>query len=1015
MDRSFIRDKADTSNSEVCKEILFMNNRSLRIFFIVFTASGFAGLIYESIWTHYLKLFLGHAAYAQALVLAVFMGGMALGSLICAKYSERISNLLIGYAVVEVVIGICAVLFHPLYVQFIDLAYAHVIPALGSPLAVAVFKWVAASLLILPQSIMLGMTFPLMTAGLIRRFPLSSGSIIAMLYFTNSMGAAIGVLAAGFLFIGWVGLPGTIVIAGFINIVIAAVIWLENKQNITDQREKQHPFTRDAAHPVVYRVFLLIALLTGLSSFIYEIGWIRMLSLVLGSSTHAFELMLSAFIMGIAFGGLWIKRRIDAINDPERFLAIVQVAMGILALATLPLYGRTFNVMAWLIRNLPGTEMGYMLFNLSSHGIAMIIMLPAAFCAGMTLPLITTTLLRKGTGERSIGAVYGFNTVGSIMGVVLAIHLAMPLLGLKGMLILGAGIDIALGVGLIWWISPSWRLPVAYALASLAVLLPSIFWLQLDPNKMASGVYRYGALFDQTKEETLFHRDGKSATVSIVKGKKITSIRTNGKPDAGIQHTGSGYAEDEVTMVLTGSIGTILHPKASTAAIIGWGSGLTTHVLLTSPNIKSIETIEIEPEMVQAAKLFGARVHLAYDDPRNHIQIEDAKSYFSFHKKKYDLIISEPSNPWVSGVSGLFSKEFFSHVREYLNEDGLLIQWLHLYEIDTQLIASIMNALAPTFSDYVIYGANAADILIVASPRGTVGNPDAAFLSMQDLLIELRRIEVRSLEDINVRLIGNKKLLAPFFNSYPITTNSDYAPVVDLYAVRSRFFRLKTTELISSPESDRLPILEMLGKRSNDLISEKVTYSLFPKSQKVHFANMIYSYLVQNKWIWDHSENPLTEENVKSAILAKQILTKECSEDLLRQEWWKVMLNTTANLVPYLSSEQFAGIMRLMEAPSCAKHFSDHQRDFILLIKAVERKDPMRMARHSENTLKQIGNNIVDADILEYILSAGMLGSLSSGNVQQARSLWSEYRHLLPPKNAQTISTRLLVSHLDSR
>jgi predicted membrane-bound spermidine synthase len=207
-----------------------MNHKGLRLFFIIFTASGFAGLIYESIWTHYLKLFLGHAAYAQALVLAVFMGGMAIGSLLCSKYSERLGNLLLAYAATEVIIGICSVFFHPLYVQFIDFTYTTIMPGLGSPLAVAIFKWTAASLLILPQSILLGMTFPLMTAGLIRRIPQAPGSIVAMLYFTNSIGAAIGVLAAGFLFIGWVGLPGTLVIAGFINIIVAAVVWIEDKK-----------------------------------------------------------------------------------------------------------------------------------------------------------------------------------------------------------------------------------------------------------------------------------------------------------------------------------------------------------------------------------------------------------------------------------------------------------------------------------------------------------------------------------------------------------------------------------------------------------------------------------------------------------------------------------------------------------------------------------------------------------------------------------------------------------------
>jgi spermidine synthase len=167
-----------------------MNHKGLCLYFIIFTASGFAGLIYESIWTHYLKLFLGHAAYAQALVLAVFMGGMAIESQICSKYSEHLGNLLLAYAATEVIIGNCSVFFHPLYVHFIYFTYTKIMPGLGPPLAVAIFKRTAASLLILRQSILLGMTFQLMTAGLIRKFTQAPGSIVAMLYFTNSIGAA---------------------------------------------------------------------------------------------------------------------------------------------------------------------------------------------------------------------------------------------------------------------------------------------------------------------------------------------------------------------------------------------------------------------------------------------------------------------------------------------------------------------------------------------------------------------------------------------------------------------------------------------------------------------------------------------------------------------------------------------------------------------------------------------------------------------------------------------------------
>ncbi|HET7200365.1 MAG TPA: hypothetical protein VFI80_06075, partial [Burkholderiales bacterium] len=141
------------------------------VFFLLFTLSGFAGLIYESIWSHYLQLFLGHAAYAQTLVLALFMGGMAIGSWICSRRSEGWKNLLRAYALAEALIGLAALAFHSAFVAATDFAYASILPALGGELAAALFKWALAGLLILPQSVLLGMTFPLMSAGLIRRYP----------------------------------------------------------------------------------------------------------------------------------------------------------------------------------------------------------------------------------------------------------------------------------------------------------------------------------------------------------------------------------------------------------------------------------------------------------------------------------------------------------------------------------------------------------------------------------------------------------------------------------------------------------------------------------------------------------------------------------------------------------------------------------------------------------------------------------------------------------------------------
>src|SRR5258705_35772 len=405
------------------------------VFFLLFTVSGFAGLIYESIWSHYLKLFLGHAAYAQTLVLGLFMGGMAIGSWLCSRWSAGWVNLLRGYAVAEGLIGIAALAFHPVFVAATDAAYESILPALGGEIPAMLFKWPFAGLLILPQSVLLGMTFPLMSAGLIRRYPAAPGESLAMLYFTNSLGASVGVLASGFFMIEKLGLPGTVQSAGALNLALAALVWL--LAGGTEQPMRARPDAgRGPETTAPFRLFLAVALLTGAASFAFEIGWIRMLSLVLGSSTHSFELMLSAFILGIACGGYWVRRRIDSLAK---------------------------------------TDTGYALFLLSSHGIALAIMFPATFCAGITLPLITTALLHGGHGEKSIGAVYSANTLGSILGVFFAAHVGMPLLGLKGLIAAGAALDAGLRLVLLARLAGAPRLRLgAAALSCFTAVLAGV-------------------------------------------------------------------------------------------------------------------------------------------------------------------------------------------------------------------------------------------------------------------------------------------------------------------------------------------------------------------------------------------------------------------------------------------------------------------------------------------------------------------------------------------------------------
>ncbi|HUL55524.1 MAG TPA: hypothetical protein VLT60_00910, partial [Usitatibacter sp.] len=594
-----------------------MVNRRVQSVIALFFVSGFAGLIYESVWSHYLKLFLGHAAYAQTLVLVVFIGGLALGSWLCARRA-RMGNPLRIYAIVEGAIGLIALGFHPAFVGATHWAYEVLLPsACHQESAFCAAQWGLAAALLAPQSILLGMTFPLVSSAVLRSDPGQPGLHISTLYFVNSMGAVLGVVASAFVLIPTVGLPGTLASAGVLNLFIAAVAAVLSREHPGPLAAMRPPEGEGAAvgESRLVPILLAVACLTGLSSFIYEISWIRMLSLVLGASTHSFELMLASFILGLAIGGLWIRTRIDRLGDPVRFLALVQLVMGIAAVATVPLYNGSFDLMAWLLHALARNNSGFVLFSLSSTIISLAVMLPATICAGMTLPLITYRLLRSREGERSLGLVYAVNTLGSIIGVIVAVHLLLRPLGLHGTLVVGAAIDVALGAWLYLGARgrPSLKAGLKPALIGLAVFALVSTAFDVDGRRSASGVFRTGAARISPEAKIVYHKDGKTATVDVLDDGKWRAIRTNGKPDAAIAfHPDIGPSGDEVTMTLLGALPLGHKPDAKTAAVIGFGSGMSTTVLLGSPNLQRVDTVEIEPAMVEGARNFRPVVDAAY-------------------------------------------------------------------------------------------------------------------------------------------------------------------------------------------------------------------------------------------------------------------------------------------------------------------------------------------------------------------------------------------------------------------
>lgn len=981
-------------------------------YFLIFTVSGFSGLIYESIWTHYLKLFLGHAAYAQTLVLAIFMGGMAIGAGICGQLSSRWKNLLLGYAIAEGLIGFCALLFHPVFTHVTELVLTRVLPSLTEETSVSIAKWSIATLLILPQSILLGMTFPMMTGGILRRFPANAGRSIATLYFLNSLGGAFGVLVSGFWLIKWVGLPGTIGLAGALNLALAGVVIALSRQG-SEVAEIAKATTADNSASAPLLLFLAVASLTGLASFVYEVAWIRMLGLVLGSSTHAFELMLSAFIFGLALGGWWMRKRIDGIARPERFLGLIQVVMGVCALATLPLYSASYTLMGWLLESVTKSDMGYVLFSLASHAIAMMIMLPAAFCAGMTLPLITHSLLRSGCGERSIGLVYGANTIGAIVGVMFAVHIGMPWLGLKNLLLAGATVDIALGLFLLWRFAAGAQTLVPATGAALVMLALGLGLFTLDPHQAASGVFRASQkLLSADAVKMLFHEDGKTATVSLLeyRNEPLRVIRTNGKTDASINYgPPENYRLDEVTMTLTGAIPLLLNPVAGVAANIGIGSGLTSHVMLADPSLARLDTIEIEAKMIAAARGFLPRNENVFNDPRSHIAIEDAKSYFSSRQQPYGIIVSEPSNPWVSGISSLFSDEFYARTRRHLAPKGIFLQWLQLYEIDESLVISVLKAIDRNFADYAIFASNYADILIVASADGALpALPDR--LPATAVSGELARIGILGSNDIHRRLVATRRMLRPLLESYDIAPNSDYYPVLDQNANHARFLGANAFKLSLLP-FEPLPLLDMLA--AEDAIARRPADPT-PISNSRNFGRphpAAFAGYLKSQILGGSSGSSVPGDSGAGDIPARAAAMIQACQAPPGGDPVYAILELALHLMPFIAREDAAGLSPVLSRLPCFKNLPEPDRDWAELAFAVGQRDASAMALLSQRLLA--AQRDTSPARRKYLLATGLLGLVASGKKAAALEMWNRYGSSAFPAEPPLLY-RLLLAHARS-
>ncbi len=853
----FAADTRKSSNTRLGAAV--KRNRPIQLAFLL---SGVAGLVYEVLWSRYLGLFVGHGAFAQVLVLAVYLGGMAVGALAVADLSKRATNPLRWYARVEIALAVLGVVFHWIFLFATDLSYDVLFPAVGSASWVGSVRWAVAGAMILPQAVLLGTTFPLMAAGLVRSDSAHPGGSVAQAYLLNTLGGAAGVLLAGFAFIGWFGLPGTSIAAATLNLAAAGLVLAAIRKGVgseadgvparegsieagavvgahagsgadpavtadaeagarteprpgadtgagTDADPVERPSgTIDAVAaapgPQLGGLLLTVAFGTAVASFAYEIGWIRMLSLVLGSATHSFELMLSAFILGIALGAWAIREAADRSRDPVDLLGRIQVMMGLTALLSLPLYLLSFGVMARMVQGLSGDAAGYALFNIGRYGLCLMVMLPSTILAGATLPLITGALLRSGAGERTIGRVYGTNTIGSVVGAGAAGLIGLPLLGLEGLIAAGAALDIGLGLLLleragVW--SGTGRRRALFAFGASAIAFVTVTGLvDFNPTTITSGVYRQGDLNERVRWRSLFYQDGRTATVSAHIGTTdgVIVLATNGKPDASL---GPRWilaerdtlpvlpipaGRDFTTQALAPIVALAHRPDARSIANSGHGSGMTAASFLTSDRVERLVTIEIEPLMVEGSLVFLPANGPAFADPRISYVFDDAKSYFSYQQERFDIIFAEPSNPWVSGTASLFTREFYERITDFLADGGVLTQWMQIYEINDDLFLSVLAALDGVFPSYRAYMVGDADVAIVARKDGDVGDPDWSVVENEAFSRFTTSAPPFLAQHMDALLLFDQNTFRAVLDQ-GVQANSDFRPLLDLGAERTRF------------------------------------------------------------------------------------------------------------------------------------------------------------------------------------------------------------------------------------
>lgn len=714
--------KLSTEDSD--KTSLSLLDWTLSIFLLL---SGASALVYQVLWVRLLTLSIGSTSVSISIVLSVFFLGLGLGSYFAAALIRKFKNALKIYLLVEAGIALSAIVILPI---LLNLDYF--ISSLPIAETGVLVKFFIVMLLLLIPTFLIGTTFPLLIAVAVHNKN-EIGHKIAHFYAFNSVGAVIGSLSSALLLIPHLGLDGTMYVAAFLNIFIVLVGALLYSR-FSSSAEKSLAFSVDKSSGETNNKALFVLFVTGFSAMATEVGWMKFLIVYTGNTIYGFSLILAMFIAGIAIGSFIAKlKMISHVNNIERFLFF-----GVVLLA-LALIGARIGLgsFAEIYQELNSFESNPFIYRWSKYLVMFLIVLPATVIFGILFPMsIKYYSLNVGMLSSNVGRAYAVNIIAGILGSIIAGFWIIPYFSTDFLL---TSISIVVLLSSLIFISVM-RVKISAALwgvSALAALILSFYGARIDFREMVNIVLQRDtkAYHGNIESDILYIKEGQSGVISLHSYNNNTCrvvLSNNGMSESWIDMCNSDNLL--LSEFFLAQIPLFLNPGAKDAFILGYGGGTTAKAMGMS-ELERIDIVELDPAVLGAIEtLHNGRIPMQ-DDKRVRIKINDARESLLLNDARYDVIVSQPSHPWLMGASNIMNRDFFEIAKSRLSKNGIHGQWVPLFKIDVATLRSIIKAYTDTFEyvisfadtstrDFLMFGSNKPIVIENAAIQEQIGNRD---------------------------------------------------------------------------------------------------------------------------------------------------------------------------------------------------------------------------------------------------------------------------------------------------